>query len=67
MNMNIDPKFAADLKKALDVKGVELPWVDLEIVESFWRAVEGLEVDRAVLVARAVRAGIEHGAISARG
>ncbi|MGQ4513722.1 hypothetical protein [Streptomyces sp. DW26H14] len=61
--MDIEPKHAADLKIALDTAGVELPWGDQEIVETFWRAVDGLDVERAVLVARAVRAGVEHGVI----
>lgn len=59
--MEIEPKFSADLKKALDKKGIELPWLDPEIAETFWQAVDGLSVDQAVKVAAAVRAGVEHG------
>ncbi|MEU5431114.1 hypothetical protein AB0H73_36675 [Streptomyces olivoreticuli] len=64
--MDIDPKFAADLKNALDLQGVELPWADLELAKTFWRAVEGLGVDQAVKVARAVHAGVENGRIEAQ-
>ncbi|MBB1252900.1 hypothetical protein H3146_05900 [Streptomyces sp. OF3] len=64
--MDIDAAYAAQLKTALTEGGVELPWGDLEITETFWRAVDGLSVEQAVDVARAVRAGIEHGVISAR-
>ncbi|QES45286.1 hypothetical protein DEJ49_33655 [Streptomyces venezuelae] len=64
--MDIDPAFAAELKAALNRRGIELPWADLEVVETFWRAADGLTVDQAVNVAAAVRAGIEHGRITGR-
>lgn len=67
--MDIDPKFAAELKTALTDKGLldQLPWVlDPESNATFWAAVDGLTVDQAVRVAEAVRSGVEWGTIKAR-
>ena len=65
--MDIDPKFASDLKKALTSAGVlELPWLDIEFPQLFWRAVNGLTIDQAVAVARVAHRAVEFGNASGR-